>query len=797
MGNIEVISAKENNLKNVNVKIPTNKITVVTGVSGSGKSSLVFDTIYAESERMFLESLSMNMQNVTSNLPRPNVYKINNLLPSIAISQKQTNRNPRSYVGTVTDISRFLRLLFAKLGNDKYNKEYTEGDFSYNNPKVWCKACRGTGRKYIIDYDKVIGDDNKSLKDGVILYWSNNTESYHEKLLERVCDYYNIDINRPLKDLESDKMDFILNARSDHKFTIRYKNYKKKIRTKEVEFKGVLLELNELIEQIDTPSIFKSIQKYLKIGQCNKCDGHKLKQEILDVRILGENISTLEYKSLTELKFWLKVLRTENDSSINTKIINEISIEIINRINNLEELGLGYLSLNRSIPTLSGGEIQRVRLANQLACNLSGLLYVLDEPTMGLHSRDIKSLYNILKNLKTKGNTLLMVEHNREIMINADNIIDMGIGGGRYGGEIIAEGSPESIMKNNDSLTGKYLSGNMKINYPVHRRKAEHYLKIKKATFNNINEMDIDIPLLQFVVLTGVSGSGKSTLTEEILIPSLTKKKNINCHEIIGSEKVRRVVNVDQTPIGRTPKSNVATFTGIFDFVRDFYSGIKSSKEKGFTKSHFSFNLEGGRCENCQGDGYIKVDMSFMADTYVPCEQCKGRRYKEDILLVKHKEKNIFDILDMTVLEAYDFFQSEINIRSILKCLIDVGLDYIKLGQSAVTISGGEAQRIKLARYLSDDFSKGNFYVLDEPTVGLHFDDVNKLIKLLNDIVDRGNSLVVIEHNLELIKCADYVIDIGPQGGPRGGKIIDCGSPEEIVRNSKVSVSKKLKEILR
>ena len=476
MGSIEVISAKENNLKNISVKIPKNKITVVTGVSGSGKSSLVFDTIYAESERMFLESISMNMQNITSTLPKPNVYKINNLLPSIAISQKQTNRNPRSYVGTVTDISRFLRLLFTKIGNDKLDKRYSEGDFSYNNPKVWCNVCRGTGQKYIIDYDKVIGDKNKSLKDGAILYWSNNIENYYEKLLERVCEYYDIDINIPIKELESDKFEFILNGTSEHKFTIRYKNYKKKYRTKEVEFKGAILDLNELIEKIDTPSTFKSIQKYLKTGKCDKCNGHKLKSEILDIRINGENISTLEYKSVAELKLWLNALRNQIENNLSKKVIDEISIEIINRINNLEKLGLGYLSLNRSIPTLSGGEVQRVRLANQLSCNLSGLLYVLDEPTMGLHSRDIKNIEVILKDLKKKGNTVLLVEHNKEIMINADNIIDMGIGGGIYGGEIIAEGSPKSIMENTNSLTGKYLSGKIKIKYPIARRKTEHYI---------------------------------------------------------------------------------------------------------------------------------------------------------------------------------------------------------------------------------------------------------------------------------------------------------------------------------
>lgn len=795
MRNIEVINANQNNLKNVNVKIPKNKTTIVTGVSGSGKSSLVFDTIYAESERMFLESFSINMQNMLSVLPKPNVYKINNLLPSIAISQKYRNRNPRSYLGTVTDISKFLRLLFTKVANKKGGKVYFEGDFSYNNPKVWCEKCKGTGIRYIIDYDKII-DENISLNEGAIIYWKGFKDNYYEKLLENICDYYNININLPIKNLEVEKLQFLLNGITDQKFKVRYKNYKNKYRVKETQFKGVLLELNELLEKIENPSIFKSIQKYLKIASCNLCDGNKLKKEILDIKILGENISTLESKSIIDLKEWLETLSQKNYTNIDRKIFREISFEIIKRIDNLERMGLGYLSLNRSIPTLSGGEIQRVRLANQLSCDLSGLLYILDEPSIGLHINEVENIEFVLSDLKNKGNTLLLVEHNKELMMSADNIIDMGIGGGIYGGEVLAEGSPISIMSNTKSITGKYLSNQMRIEYPKKRRKSDEYIKIKKATFNNIIEQDFFIPLFNFVVITGVSGSGKSTLTEEILIPSLLKKRNINCEEIYGAESIKKVITVNQSPIGRTPKSNVATFTGMFDFIRDLYSNTNLSKEKSFSKSYFSSNLEGGRCENCQGDGYIKVDMSFMPDTYIVCEECNGKKYKDEILQVQYREKNIFDILNMTVLEAYEFFDKEKKIRDILKCLIDVGLEYIKLGQSAITISSGEAQRIKLAKYLNNTTNTENLYIIDEPTSGLHFDDINKLINLLNNIVDKGNSLLVIEHNLDLIKCADYIIDIGPKGGPLGGKIMATGTPEDIVKSNKASISKQLKKIL-
>ncbi|ABW18868.1 excinuclease ABC subunit UvrA [Alkaliphilus oremlandii] len=796
MDNIKIIRARENNLKDIEVEIPVNKITVVTGVSGSGKSSLVFDTIYAESERMFLESISINLESITSKLPKPDVYKISNLLPAIAISQKKTNRNPRSYVGTVTDISRFLRLLFSRVGVGKRNKFYTEGDFSYNNPKVWCEMCRGTGEKYVLDYDKIIDNKNRTLKEGAISYWNQGSDNFYDKLLEKVCMHYDIDMNTPIKDLSDDKLEFLLNGKSDSKFKVRYKNYKKNYRTKEVEFKGVIRELNEKLEDIDTPSTLKSIHKYIKKDKCDGCNGDRLKDEMLEVKINGENISSLESKTVTDLKQWLVNLIQITDNTCK-KIIYDICEEVIKRITNLEKLQLGYLSLNRSIPSLSGGESQRIRLANQLACNLSSLLYVLDEPTMGLHSNDIENIEIILKDLKQMGNTILLVEHNLDIMLSADYLIDMGPGGGIYGGEIVGKGSPDEIKNHDESLTGKYLSGELKINIPHRKRDSNASILVKKAKYNNIKGEDFFIPLNNLVVVTGVSGAGKSTLTDNILEPSLTRKKNINCEEIIGIQNINKVIKVDQTPIGRSPKSNVATFTGMFDFIRDLYSKTELARKRKYSKSEFSFNTPGGRCESCKGDGQVKIDMSFMADTYVVCDECKGKRYEKKILEINYNGKNISDVLNMTVLEAHEFFIENKSISSILKCLIDVGLEYIKLGQPATTISGGEAQRIKLAKYLSNDSATGNLYILDEPTVGLHLHDINKLIALLNEIVDRGNSIVVVEHNMELIKCADYIIDIGPVGGPNGGKIIDCGTPEHIAANNKASVSNKLRKIIK
>ncbi|WP_061996560.1 excinuclease ABC subunit UvrA [Clostridium sp. ATCC 25772] len=788
MNNIQVLCAKENNLKNINVTIPLNKITVVTGVSGSGKSSLVFDTIYAESERMFLESMSMNISMLTSSLKKPDVYKINNLIPAIAISQKQTNRNPRSTVGTVTDISQFIRLLFSRIANIDTNLSWTEGDFSYNNIGSWCNKCKGTGEEYSINEEKII-DFNKSINDGAIIYWNETNKDYYNKLLNEVAKYYEIDLDVELNKLDANKLEFLLYGESDVKFTIRYKNYKGNYRNKSVKFVGIYKELNNKLIDIETPSTLKGIQKFLIRTRCTKCNGSRLKEDRLEVELYGKNIYDIHKMPITELKVWMKD-NVKSDGDIRDKIFLEIANEVEKRIENLEKVKLGYLSLYRSVPTLSGGEIQRLRLANQLSCGLSGLLYVLDEPTMGLHMNDIKNISNILNDLKAKGNTILLVEHNAEIMLKSDYIIDMGPKGGINGGEIIFKGTPKEIIKKLELSTGEYLKYyNKDIQYNQINDKNNKFLNIIEATSNNVILQDFKIPLNKFVVITGGSGSGKSTIINNIIEPSLNKRKVVNCKAMEGKEYIDKVIKVDQSPIGRSPKSNIATYTGMFDLIRDIFSKTVDAKKNKVTKSNFSFNVEGGRCEKCKGDGNIKVDMSFMPDTYIECDECKGRRYKEKVLDIKYNGKNIYEVLSMSVIEAYDFFSENKKISQILQCLIDVGLEYIGIGQSALTISGGEAQRIKLAKYLSDEPKNNIMYILDEPSVGLHYSDVKKLIELLKKMVARGNSIVIVEHNSEIIRNSEYILDMGLDGGPLGGKVIDMGSPLQVKLNGKASVT--------
>ncbi|HID1126398.1 TPA: hypothetical protein ACXDT3_000252 [Clostridioides difficile] len=786
MRKIEVLSAKENNLKDISIDIPINEITVVTGVSGSGKSSLVFDTIYAESERMFLESISTNINGLTRQLKKPNVFKINNLLPAIAISQKYTNRNPRSTVGTATDISKYIRLLFAKIASIDTGDVWTEGDFSYNNPKSWCTKCKGTGEEYIIDIDKVI-DKKKSITGGAILYWNETNSDYYNKLINEVSKYYNIDLNKPLVELDKDKLEFILNGKSDVEFNIRYKNYKNRYRTKKVVFTGVYREILENLENIDKPSILKSTQKFLKKDICSNCNGSRLKNELLNFKIYNENIQYFNNLTVSDLKLWM-IRNTRKDGDLKDKVFEEITSEIVRCIENLENVKLGYLTLDRSIPTLSGGESQRLRLANQISGSLSGLLYVLDEPTMGLHVNDIKNITALINELKENGNTILMVEHNAEVMIKADNIIDVGPKGGIYGGQIIFNGSPSELIRNEQSPTANYLKNYSKNISDIEIIEVDDYIEIKNATYNNIDKQNFIVPLNQLVCITGASGSGKSTFIENILEPSINKKCNVNCEYIEGIDKISKVIKVEQSPIGRSPKSNVATYTGLFDVIRDIFASTEDAKKNDLGKSHFSFNVEGGRCNNCQGDGIIKIDMSFMGHTYVECDVCKGKRYKQNILDVKYNEKNIYDVLSMTVVEAYEFFESNKKASNILRCLIDVGLDYIKIGQSALTISGGEAQRIKLAKYLSEKNLKNIVYILDEPSVGLHNEDTKKLVNLLKYIVESGNTVVVVEHNPEVIRNSNYIIDMGTEGGAFGGKVIDMGTIDKIKQNGLASI---------
>lgn len=784
MKNIEVIGARENNLKNINVNIPKNKITVVTGVSGSGKSSLVFNTIYAESERLLLESMPFTLNNITT-IKKPDVYKIKNLLPAIAISQNNTNNNPRSTVGTYTGISKYIRLLFSKIATINSHCSWYEGDFSYNNPKYWCEQCKGLGEEYVIDKSKII-DYKKSILDGGISYWWDTNKEYYLKLINQVSRSYNINLDTPIYLLDSKILDFILYGESKEIYNIRYKNYQNKYRTKKVRFVGVYKELYTKLDDIEKKSTSKSLNKYLKKIPCSHCGGARLRQDVLKYKILGKNIYDLLSMNLSELKIWLLKNNIVCDKTINS-VYYQIIPEIISKIENLEKVKLGYISLNRSIPSLSCGELQRLKLANQISSELSGVLYVLDEPTKGLHNNDIKNICNLLLELKKRGNTLLIVEHNPEVILLADKIIDIGPKGGIYGGNLIFSGTPKSLLKS-ENLTSKYLKTYK--NYIIKNKSKyiEKYIEIKGATYNNILNENFKFPLNQLIVVTGVSGSGKSTLVNFILEPSLRENKNINCDSIKGSNYIKKIVKVDQRPIGKSPKSNVATYVGLFDLIRELFASTPEARSNNLTKSHFSFNIDGGRCPNCKGDGKIKIDMSFMPNTYIDCEMCHGKRYKENILKIKYKQKNINDILQMTVIQAYEFFYNEDKITKILKCLIDVGLDYIKVGQLASDISGGEAQRIKLAKYLSNELLSNNMYILDEPTSGLHCDDIHKLLVLMKRIVNKGNTIIVIEHNIDIIKNADYIIDLGNQGGLMGGKIVDQGSLLEIKERNLASI---------
>lgn len=779
--NIEVKNAYENNLKNIDVDIPYNSITVITGVSGSGKSSLAFDTIYSESERIFLDSIYMNMKMITDKLNKPKVEVIKNLLPSISIGQKYNNRNPRSTVGTVTDLSKYIRVLFSRIGNstDKINIS-DEGIFSFNNPKGWCTQCKGTGETYVIDKDLVI-DYNRSLDEGAISFWETSNKNYYKKLNNIVFLKYGIRTDIPFIYLSDREKDFILYGISEEKFKIRYKNIKNVYRTKEVQFQGVLRELNSMVLDIDRPSTMATVRKFLEKSICPECSGKKLNKEVLSIKIGNYDYGDVENFSIMELKKWMNEVAKLGEKENN--VVNTIINNIYSKINLIEKVGLDYISLSRSIPSLSGGEIQRLRLANQLGCTLSGLLYILDEPTMGLHIKDIENMKSIIKEFKYNGNTLIIVEHNLDIISEADYIIDMGPTGGENGGYIISKGNINHIKKDKKSITGKYLNSRKYFENFSRNRISKEKIYIKNAIKNNLKNEDFRIPLGVLVGIVGVSGSGKSTLINDILVKSIEKKKAINCEKISGIDNITRVIVVDQSPIGRTPKSNIATYTGVFDYIRDIYSKTSQSKSLGFTKGDFSLNTGNGRCDKCNGEGKIKIDMSFMPDTYMECEQCKGKRYKENILKVTYKGYNISEVLEKSVDEVYDIFKHIDKIEKILACVKDIGLGYLKLGQSAMTFSGGEAQRIKLATYLSKGKTHNILYVLDEPSCGLHIDDIQKLIKIIQNLVDTGNSVILIEHNIEIIKCVDYIIELGKGGGPKGGKIISSGTINEIKKN--------------
>ncbi|GGF31498.1 UvrABC system protein A [Halobacillus andaensis] len=934
--NISIKGARAHNLKNVDIDIPKNKLVVMTGLSGSGKSSLAFDTIYAEGQRRYVESLSAYARQFLGQMDKPDVDSIEGLSPAISIDQKTTSKNPRSTVGTVTEIYDYLRLLYARVGrptcpnhgieissqtvqqmvdqiieypertkmqilapvvsgrkgehvkvfdqlqkegyirlrvdgemreiseeiklekNKKHSievvvdrivvKDGVEGRlsdsletalnlgsghvlvdiidgeelmfsehhacpicgfsigeleprmFSFNSPYGACNRCDGLGTQLEVDLDLVIPDWNLSLKEHAIAAWEPTSSQYYPQLLQSVANHYDIDMNKPVKDLPKDQLDRVLYGSGDEKVQFRYENDFGKVRENEIFFEGVIPNISRRYRETGSDYIREQMEKYMAQKPCPKCKGNRLNEEALAVLVGGKHIGESTEASVTEAKEFFESLElTEKEQTIAKMILKEIC----ERLSFLANVGLDYLTLSRSAGTLSGGEAQRIRLATQIGSALTGVLYVLDEPSIGLHQRDNDRLINTLKRMRDLDNTLIVVEHDEDTMLAADYLIDIGPGAGAHGGEIVTQGTPKQVMRSNKSLTGQYLSGKKFIPLPAERRKADgRYLTIKQAEENNLKKVNAKIPLGLFTAVTGVSGSGKSTLINDVLYKSLSmklhngKQKPGKHKEIQGIQQLEKVIDIDQSPIGRTPRSNPATYTGVFDDIRDVFAQTNEAKIRGYKKGRFSFNVKGGRCEACRGDGIIKIEMHFLPDVYVPCEVCDGKRYNRETLEVKYKGKSISDVLGMTIEEALDFFANIPKIKRKLQTVADVGLEYIKLGQPATTLSGGEAQRVKLASELHRRSNGKSFYILDEPTTGLHVDDISRLLKVLQRLVDNGDSVLIIEHSLDVIKEADHIIDLGPEGGEKGGQIIATGTPEEVAEEKSSYTGKYLKPIL-
>ena len=928
--------ARAHNLKNIDVTIPRDKLVVVTGLSGSGKSSLAFDTIYAEGQRRYVESLSAYARQFLGQMEKPDVDLIEGLSPAIAIDQKTTSNNPRSTVGTVTEIYDYLRLLFSRVGHpicpthgieitsqtieqmvdrllsypertriqvlspvisgkkgahvkvledikkqgyvrvrvdgDMYdleedieldkNKKHSievvidrivikegaaprladslesaltlgEGRvlidvidqeellfsehhscpicgfsidsleprmFSFNNPFGACPECDGLGAKKVVDVNLVIPDKTLTLRENAIVPWEGKMSKYYPQLLECVCTHYGIDMEIPVKDVPEHHMDKILDGSDGEKILFHYENDYGQVRENLVEFEGVLRNIERRYRDSSSDMIRDQMEKYMAERACKTCKGYRLSKQSLAVKVEGRHIGEVSELSIEKaLAFFNNVTLSEKEAQIAKLILREID----QRLLFLTNVGLDYITLSRSAGTLSGGEAQRIRLATQIGSRLTGVLYILDEPSIGLHQRDNELLIGSLKNMRDIGNTLIVVEHDEDTMMAADYLIDVGPGAGVHGGQIMAAGTPEEVMANPNSLTGQYLSGEKFIPLPIERRKPDgRFIDVKGAKENNLKNINIKFPLGMFVVVTGVSGSGKSTLVNEILQKTLAHELNRArtlpgaYRSISGLEHLEKVINIDQTPIGRTPRSNPATYTGVFDDVRDVFSQTNEAKVRGYQKGRFSFNVKGGRCEACRGDGIIKIEMHFLPDVYVPCEVCHGKRYNRETLEVKYKGKSISEILDMTVEDAVVFFENIPKIKRKLQTLYDVGLGYVTLGQPATTLSGGEAQRVKLASELHRRSNGKTFYILDEPTTGLHADDISRLLVVLKRLVENGDTVLVIEHNLDVIKTADYIIDLGPEGGDRGGTIVATGTPEEVAEAPGSYTGKYLKPIL-
>lgn len=933
---IKIRGARAHNLKNIDVDIPKDKLVVVTGLSGSGKSSLAFDTLYAEGQRRYVESLSAYARQFLGQMDKPDVDSIDGLSPAISIDQKTTSKNPRSTVGTVTEINDFLRLLWARVGtpicpNDGHEitsqspeqmvdkilelpertklqilapivrgkkgqhkkiiekvkkdgfvriivdgeihdvEEETELDknkkhdisvvvdrivlkdgirsrlfdsleaalrltngnvavdvigdkmlqfsenfscpycgftigelepriFSFNAPFGACPDCDGIGVKLEVDRDLVIPDDTKTLNEGALAPWNPISSKYYPTMLQQACEAFGIDMDTPFKDLPDKDKKIILYGAGDREFHFKFKSDFGGLKDIDTTFEGVIPNVERRYRETNSDFTRDVMRQYMTSLTCQTCHGYRLNEQALSVKIAGKHIGEVSDFPINEsLNFFENLTFSEQNQEIARPILKEID----DRLTFLKNVGLDYLTLSRSARTLSGGEAQRIRLATQIGSNLSGVMYVLDEPSIGLHQRDNDRLIDSLKKMRDLGNTLIVVEHDEDTMRAADYLIDIGPGAGENGGQVIAAGTPKQVEKKRNSLTGQYLSGKKYIAIPNERRKGNgKKIVVKGASENNLKNIDVSFPLGEFIAVTGVSGSGKSTLVNMILKRALAQKLNHNSEKpgkyqkIEGVENIEKIIDIDQTPIGRTPRSNPATYTGVFDDIRGLFAQTNQAKLRGYGKGRFSFNIKGGRCEACKGDGIIKIEMNFLPDVYVPCEVCHGTRYNSETLEVEYKDKNIADILNMTVSEALTFFEPIPKIKRKLQTIVDVGLGYVKLGQPATTLSGGEAQRMKLASELHKKSNGKTFYILDEPTTGLHSEDIKRLLEVLQRLVDKGNTVLVIEHNLDVIKTADYLIDLGPEGGDGGGQIVATGTPEEVIKVNDGYTGKYLKEVL-
>jgi excinuclease ABC subunit A len=932
---IVIKGAREHNLKNIDIEIPRDQLVVITGLSGSGKSSLAFDTIYAEGQRRYVESLSAYARQFLEQMDKPDVDSIEGLSPAISIEQKTTSKNPRSTVGTVTEIYDYLRLLFARVGhpfcyncgkeitsqtvsqmvdrvsampqgtkfsilapivrgrkgeyrkellqmrkdgyvrarvdgkvhdlseditmdkNKKHNIEivvdriaikegiekrladsievalklsdgiiiinpadggqdilfseklaciecgisYPEVSprmFSFNAPHGACPECDGLGVAMDIDPDMVVPNKELSIREGAVKPWSKRTSMFYFQILEAIADHFGFDLATPWKKLPKRVQEVILRGTTEPIKFYFIRDGRKTFYQR--EFEGVMNNLSRRYKETESAYIREEIEEYMGSHPCPACNGDRLRKESLSIKVNGVNIAdTTKLSVRTARDFFTGLVLTEKEAFIAQKILKEIN----ERLGFLVNVGLDYLTLDRKAATLSGGEAERIRLATQIGSSLMGVLYILDEPSIGLHQRDNEKLLDTLLSLKDLGNTVLVVEHDEDTICRADYVIDMGPGAGVHGGHVVAAGTPQQIMKDKNSLTGKYLSGRLKIDIPAGRRKPHHFVTIKNARENNLKGIDAKIPLGVFACVTGVSGSGKSSLVLEVLYKTLAQRFYRStdraglCDDVLGLEKIDKVIDIDQTPIGRTPRSNPATYTGLFTHIRDIFAQVPESRMRGYKPGRYSFNVKGGRCEACQGDGVIKIEMHFLPDIFVTCDVCKGKRYNRETLEVRYKGKNISETLGMTVTEALGFFENIPAIHHKLETINDVGLGYITLGQAATTLSGGEAQRVKLSKELSRRSTGRTLYILDEPTTGLHFADIKKLLEVLNRLVEAGNSVVVIEHNLDVIKTADYVLDLGPEGGDGGGRIIAQGTPEDIAKSKDSHTGRFLRQALK